>query len=55
MIYQENFKKSFDEYEAGFTSTGDSYWVGLSSLHTITNTGNYRLRLALAEFVLLVF
>lgn len=45
-----NFTKSWDEYRTGFGDRAGEFWLGLSTLHTITNLHPYRLRVELTAW-----
>ena len=38
------FKKKWTEYEQGFGTPGEEYWLGLRHLHELTRQGNYLVR-----------
>ena len=40
----------WEEYERGFGETEGNYWIGLGTLHSITNTGQYKFRAELQSW-----
>ncbi|XP_070706127.1 tenascin isoform X1 [Pempheris klunzingeri] len=43
------FYRNWKNYTAGFGSMNDEFWLGLSNLHKITNSGHYELRVDLTD------
>ncbi|XP_062575973.1 ryncolin-4-like [Saccostrea cucullata] len=46
----ENFFRTWNEYKNGFGSLGNEFWLGNDKIHTITSSGNYKLRIDLKDF-----
>ena len=55
-IFQNRFNGSvdfflgWDEYESGFGSVDGEYWLGLSQIHCMTQSGNWELRIDMEAF-----
>ncbi|XP_030291535.1 tenascin-like isoform X4 [Sparus aurata] len=43
------FYRNWKNYTAGFGNMNDEFWLGLSNLHKITNSGHYELRVDLRD------
>nr|XP_033502703.1 tenascin isoform X6 [Epinephelus lanceolatus] len=43
------FFRNWKNYTAGFGNMNDEFWLGLSNLHKITNSGHYELRVDLRD------
>ncbi|XP_032395488.1 tenascin isoform X2 [Etheostoma spectabile] len=43
------FFRNWKNYTAGFGNLNDEFWLGLSNLHKITNSGHYELRVDLRD------
>ncbi|XP_042365214.1 tenascin isoform X2 [Plectropomus leopardus] len=43
------FFRNWKNYTAGFGNVNDEFWLGLSNLHKITNSGHYELRVDLRD------
>ncbi|XP_029300908.1 tenascin-like isoform X2 [Cottoperca gobio] len=43
------FFRNWKNYTAGFGNMSDEFWLGLSNLHKITNSGHYELRVDLRD------
>jgi len=43
------FDKNFEDYKTGFSSRGET-WLGLETLHKLTSTGAYSLRITMKDF-----
>lgn len=46
----ENFNRSFVEYENGFGSSNEEYWLGLAVIRKITNENRSELKIELEDF-----
>ncbi|XP_054468063.1 tenascin-like [Anoplopoma fimbria] len=44
-----NFYRNWKNYTAGFGNLNDEFWLGLSNLHKITNSGHYEMRVDLRD------
>nr|XP_046231815.1 tenascin-like isoform X2 [Scatophagus argus] len=44
-----DFYKNWKNYTAGFGNMNDEFWLGLTNLHKITNSGHYELRVDLRD------
>ena len=45
-----DFFRSWDDYERGFGNLDGEYWMGLSQIHCMTQTGNWQLRIDMEAF-----
>ncbi|XP_061186907.1 ryncolin-1-like [Saccostrea echinata] len=46
----ENFFRTWDDYKTGFGNLSNEFWLGNEKIHTITESGNYTLRIDLKDF-----
>ena len=45
-----DFFRGWDDYETGFGSADGEYWMGLSQIHCMTQSGNWQLRIDMEAF-----
>lgn len=45
-----NFYRKWDHYKAGFGSAAGEYWLGLETMHLLTQSKNYELRVDMEDF-----
>ncbi|XP_062602092.1 ficolin-1-A-like [Saccostrea cucullata] len=47
----EDFFRTWNEYKNGFGNISNEFWLGNDKINTITNSGNYTLRIDLKDFL----
>ena len=45
-----DFYRSWTEYKRGFGNLAGEFWLGLDSIHRLTTSGSYKLRVDLEDF-----
>ncbi|XP_062576003.1 ficolin-1-A-like [Saccostrea cucullata] len=46
----ENLFRTWNEYKTGFGNLTNEFWLGNEKIHTITESGNYNLRIDMKDF-----
>ncbi|XP_061186909.1 ficolin-1-A-like [Saccostrea echinata] len=46
----ENFFRTWKDYKIGFGNLSNEFWLGNEKIHTITESGNYKLRIDMGDF-----
>ncbi|KAL7648014.1 UNVERIFIED_CONTAM: hypothetical protein RMT77_001630 [Armadillidium vulgare] len=48
--FYTGFLRNFHDYQVGFGSADNDYWLGLENLYSLTNSRQYELRIELGDF-----